>query len=308
MMKDFRAMAKQISLFGRKRTSELDGSHHDTMTEMKKDELLAMKLAEINEDAKSSGTLQSLPLDKIKPDPNQPRKTFRNIDALAASIREQGIIQPIIVTPRQPDGCYRIIAGERRYLAAKQAEMNTIPCIIRDADDANIVILQLLENDQRESVSPMEEAEALLKLIETMGVNKNDVARELGRDAAWVSIRLGLKQCSDDIRQMVQDGLIEDVRTLHELRMFESEQPKKAKELMQRIRNNQVSGSYRQVISTLRQGVKAKKNVPAAVRKVEKIEKVGKHLLVHVAGGKHPLQFEITPETLVRFLASVTYD
>ena len=143
-------MIKQISLEGRKRISELDGGVADMITEMKKDELLALKLAAMNEDAKSTGTLQSLPLDKVKPDPNQPRKTFRNIDALAASIREQGIIQPIIVTAKQEsDGCYRIIAGERRYLAAKQAGLSTIPCIIREADDANIVILQLLENDQR---------------------------------------------------------------------------------------------------------------------------------------------------------------
>jgi ParB family chromosome partitioning protein len=137
-------MSKKISLFGRKRTGELS-KNHDDVAEKKRDELLALKLQEVNTDAKSAGTLQQLPLHMIKPDVNQPRKTFRNMESMADSIREKGIIQPIIVSTKNSDGIYTIIAGERRYRAAKLAGLSGIPCIIREENDANVVILQLLE-------------------------------------------------------------------------------------------------------------------------------------------------------------------
>ena len=141
-------MSKKISLFNRKRISELVG-RPSAVDDQKKDELMALKLKEIHQEAKSSGALQDLPLNMLEPDPNQPRKTFNHLDSLAASIKQNGVIQPVIVTPKNKLGFYTIIAGERRYRAALQLKTATIPCIIRDADDANIVILQLLENDQR---------------------------------------------------------------------------------------------------------------------------------------------------------------
>ncbi len=296
-------MSKRISLFGRKRFGELSGD--DPVHDGKKDELLSLKLEQVNAEAQSSGSLQTLALDMIKPDPNQPRKTFRHIDSLAASIKEQGIIQPIIVTTKKSDGKYHIIAGERRYQAAQQAKLKSMPCIIRDEDDANIMILQLLENDQREDVSPIEESDAIKRLVDKTGFSQSQVAKELGRDSGWVSIRLGLQQSSDSLKRLVEEGLIEDVRTLHELRMFESENPDKAKNLMQRIRKNQVSGSYRQVIANARKS--QKKSQPTRVRKVQKIEKVGDKLLVYTKS-KHPVEFEVEPKVLLQFLASVTYD
>ena len=96
---------------------------------------------------------------------------------------------------------------------------------------------------------------------------------------------------------MVTEGLIEDVRTLHELRMLDAEQPKKAQELMQKIRNNEVSGSYRQVISQVRQS-KNKKADKATVRKVEKLRVKDNQLLVYVMGVKHPVVYEVSSEVL----------
>lgn len=305
-MKDWKSMTQRISLLGRKRFGELSGSEDGT--QLKKEELMTLKLQEINDAAHARGEYQVLPLSQIHPDPNQPRKMFRNIESLAASIREQGVIQPIIVTPKQADGLYRIIAGERRFLAAQQAGLTTVPCIVRDEDDANIVILQLLENDQRESVSPLEESGALAKLVDRMGVSQADIARELGRDVSWVSIRIGLQQVSPEVKALVDDQLVEDVRTLHELRMLETEHPEQAKQLIKRIRRNQVSGSYRQVISAMREQIKQKRNILPNVRKVERLEKVGDRLLIYYAGGKHPLEFEVAPDVLVRFLAGVTYE
>jgi ParB family chromosome partitioning protein len=295
------AMNKKDLLLNRKRSSELS----DELQEVslgKKDELLALKLQVMNDIAEASGKLFDLPADSIQPDPNQPRKTFRNIEGLAESIRFKGIIQPIIVRPRNQSGKYTIIAGERRFHAAKMAGLQTLPCIIRDEEDANILILQLLENDQRDNVSPFEESAALNTLVNNMGVTKSQVAAELGRDPAWISIRLGLQGASNTIRQLAEEGIIEDIRTLHELRKLESESPIQAQGLIEKIRNNQVSGSYREVISNFRSTRKAKAKVPPRIKKIQRIEKVGKQLLLHV-GAKHPLQFEISDDVMAEFVA-----
>jgi ParB family chromosome partitioning protein len=272
---------------------------------------LALKLQSINAEAKAAGSLQDLPLSLLRPDPNQPRKKFTQIDSLAKSIAENGIIQPIIVTSKAQEGVYTIIAGERRYQAAIRAKLASIPCIIRDENDANIMILQLLENDQREDVSPLEESDALQKLVGDLSVSKAQIGKELGRDSAWVSIRLGLQQASDDIKKLIKDGFVEDVRTLHELRMFERETPDKAKQLIDQIRKNQVSGSYRQVIAGLRQPKKQEKIISRGGKKPQKIRKIEQEnglLYLHVTGSKRPLSFEITPQVLVQFMAEMTYE
>ncbi|MDO8953757.1 MAG: ParB/RepB/Spo0J family partition protein [Gammaproteobacteria bacterium] len=294
-------MNKRDLLLNRKRSSELSDSLNEVSLG-KKDELLALKLQVMNDIAEASGKLFELPIDCVEPDPNQPRKTFSNIEGLAQSIKFKGIIQPIIARPRNQDGKYIIIAGERRYHAAKLAGLGTLPCILRAEEDANILILQLLENDQRENVSPFEESAALIQLVDNMGVTKAQVAAELGRDPAWISIRLGLQGASVKIRELAEQGIIEDIRTLHELRKLEDESPAKAKDLIEKIRLNQLSGSYRQVISSLRATAKAKTKQAPRMKKVQKIEIIGTQLLLHV-GAKHPLQFEISEQVAADFFA-----
>ena len=296
---------KKTSLFGRKRTKDLAEDHHvHGESEGKKDELLALKLKAMHAVAQSTGRLMELPVELLQPDPNQPRKSFHNIDGLAASIEAKGIIQPIVIAPRNEDGFYTIIAGERRYHAAKQAGLAVLPCIVRqEENDANVMILQLLENDQREGVSPLEEANALAKLVNELGVSKGRLAEELGRDSAWISIRLGLLQASDDIKSLVGEGVIEDVRTLHELRKLEQQNPKVASEMMEQFRHNQVSGSYRQIISQARQKIKTAKKIPPRKKRIQQIELVDQQLLLH-CGGKHPVVFELPEAVLEAFLAS----
>lgn len=292
---------KRISLFGRKRMSEL-GS---TDTDDKKDELLALKLQEIDKEARSAGNLQMLPLQRIEPDPNQPRKQFRNIDTLANSIREKGIIQPIIVSPKNDKGIYTVIAGERRFRAAKEVGLSAIPSIIRDETDANVVILQLLENDQREDVSPMEESDSLLRLIGEMDLSKAQVAKELGRDSSWVSIRLGLQKASEDIKKLVSDGIIEDVRTLHELRKFEEENPDRAVQLIKRFRNNNVNGSYRQIIAGFRK-TKGRKKAPQVRSATIQALQYNDGYLELDLGSSRPVRYKIDSETLEKFLEQTT--
>jgi len=296
---------KKISLFGRKRLGDLVET--ETISEIKKDELLALKLDQINTEARSAGNLQMLPIDLIKPDLNQPRKQFRHIDSLAKSIEEKGIIQPIIVSIKNKDGFYTIIAGERRYRAALEAGLLTLPCIIRQESDANILILQLLENDQRENVSPLEESEALCQLINQMNLSKAQIAKELGRDPSWVSIRLGLKKASEGIKALIQDGIIEDIRTLHELRMFEESDPIKAQTLITRMRNNTVTGSYRQVIANAR---RAKNSSLRAARtyKIQNIKLDQQESTTYLEldlGGERPVRYEIDQDLLENFVSNL---
>lgn len=292
---------KKISLFGRKRISDL--ADIDAISDIKKDELLALKLDQMNTEARSAGNLQMLPIDLIKPDPNQPRKQFRNIDSLAKSIDEKGIIQPIIVSVKNTDGFYMIIAGERRYRAALEANLKTLPCIIRQESDANILILQLLENDQRENVSPLEESDALSKLIDQMKLSKAQIAKELGRDPSWVSIRLGLKKASEGIKSLIQEGIIEDIRTLHELRMFEESDPIKAQALITRMRNNTVTGSYRQVIANARR----EKNPMIREARTYKIKniKLEQGYLELDLGSDRPIRYAIDQDVLEKFIESL---
>jgi ParB family chromosome partitioning protein len=294
-----------VSLFGRKRISELSEDFgSSSATDVKKDELLALKLEEFNTDARQTGTLQMLPLNLIYPDPTQPRKIFKSVDSLAASIREKGVIQPIIVRTKNSQGHYVIIAGERRYRAAIAADLVTIPCIVRAETDASVLILQLLENDQRENVSPLEESEALSRLIDDMNISKTEVARELGRDVGWISIRLGLQKASEEIKQLVREGVIEDIRTLHELRMFEVEQPEKAKKLITRIRANTISGTYRHVISGARSGSKSR-DPEEMVRAITGIERVNDEMVLHVVGKKRPVRYRVSTEMLKEFLEKI---
>jgi len=293
---------KKISLFGRKRLSDLADN---PIADAKKDELLALKLDEINSEAKSTGNLQMLPLDLISPDPHQPRKNFRNIESLAKSIEEKGIIQPIIVSPKNKNGTYMIIAGERRYRAAQLANLSSLPCIIRQETDANVLILQLLENDQRENVSPLEESAALSKLIDDMKISKAQIAKELGREASWVSIRLGLQKASEDIKNLIQEGIIEDVRTLHELRMFEEAEPSKAKALMTRMKNNTLTGSYRQVIANARR----EKNSSVREARTYKIKSMNlKDGFLELDLGTHrPVRYAIEKKILEEFVQNLDY-
>jgi len=291
-------MAKKVSLMNRKVNQKV----HDSVAQEKKDILRAMQLQELNEQASKVGQLFELPLSIVEVDKNQPRKTFKNIDSLAQSIKENGVIQPIIVTAKKRDGIHRIIAGERRYLASQKAGLTTIPCIVRqDESDASIILLQLLENDQRENVSPFEEADALRDLIENKDVKKSDIAKVLGRDNSWISMRLKIADADNHIRELSDKGIIDDVRTLYELKKFAEEIPQGAQEFVQKALENKISGSYRAAITRYCDNWKRKSEILDSekmnVIKIKDIAKEGNHLKIKGlrSGSKaHTYTFEIT--------------
>lgn len=154
--------------------------------------------------AESSGKTM-IKLSKIEPNPNQPRKTFKSeeLSELAASIAENGLIQPIVVRPSENDGYYTIIAGERRWRACKRAAMSEIPVIIMNVDNKKAAELALIENIQREDLDPIEEARAYRSLIDEYGLTQSELADKIGKSRTNVANMMRLLELPDEIIDMV---------------------------------------------------------------------------------------------------------
>jgi len=157
-----------------------------------------------------SGVLQ-VPLDKVKPNPRQPRVQFHEaqLAELADSIREHGILQPLIVTPG-PEGTFTIIAGERRLQAARKAGLKTVPVISRQASGLEMLELALIENVQRADLNVLEEAEAYRQLTQDFGLSHEAVAVHVGRSRSAVTNTLRLLDASAAVKQALADGKISE--------------------------------------------------------------------------------------------------
>jgi ParB family chromosome partitioning protein len=157
----------------------------------------------------ASSDLIQLPLNQIKPNPNQPRKQFDEeaLTSLVDSIKAVGILQPVLVREIAP-GDYEIIAGERRYRAARRAGLATIPAVLRVVDDATSLEQALVENLQREDLNPLDEAAAYQQLIEDFGLTHDDVARRVGKSRAAVTNSLRLFQLPPTVQRQVRDNLL----------------------------------------------------------------------------------------------------
>ena len=160
--------------------------------------------------------LASLPLDLLSRGKYQPRVDMRpeSLDELAASIKAQGLIQPILVRPLgRPDPGesqrYEIIAGERRWRAAQMAGLAEIPAVIREVPDEAAVAMALIENIQRENLNPLEEARALSRLIEEFGLTHQSAAEAVGRSRVAVSNLLRLMELADEVKQLLEQRSIE---------------------------------------------------------------------------------------------------
>ncbi len=149
----------------------------------------------------------SLPISQVEPGLNQPRKRFDEaaLDDLADSIREHGVLQPITVR-RLSTGYYQIIAGERRWRAAKRAGLREVPVVIVEADDRRVMELGLIENLQREDLNPMEEAEGYEALISKYGMTQDEVARRMGKSRPAVANALRLTGLPQPVRELVAEG------------------------------------------------------------------------------------------------------
>src|SRR3954451_7771688 len=148
--------------------------------------------------------LAQIAVDQIHPNPNQPRKRFESeaVTGLAESIKAQGLIQPVVLRPRL-EGGYELSAGERRWRAAREAGITTVPAVVRDADDRDTLLLGLVENVAREDLSPIEEARAFALLIDEFGLPLGEVAERVGRSKPTVSNRIRLLELPEDVLSMI---------------------------------------------------------------------------------------------------------
>jgi len=151
--------------------------------------------------------LAHLPVETIHANPRQPRKRFDGeaASALAESIRAQGLVQPVVVRPREAGG-FELIAGERRWRAAREAGVPTVPALVREADDRDSLVLSLVENVAREQLSAVEEARAYAMLIDEFGLSLGDLSGRVGKAKPTVSNRLRLLDLPDDVLSLVERG------------------------------------------------------------------------------------------------------
>lgn len=151
--------------------------------------------------------VQEIPVGDIDPNTEQPRRSFREeaMTQLSASVKEQGILQPLLVV-EQPGGRYRIVAGERRWRAARQAGLATVPCMVRDMDMIRQMEVSLIENLQREDLNPMEEAAAIRALMQQCGYTQETVAARLSKSRPVIANLLRLLTLPKEVAQMVREG------------------------------------------------------------------------------------------------------
>src|SRR3954447_2071528 len=161
----------------------------------------------IPEVAAEAPELRELPLDLIKPNPDQPRTRFdaASIASLAASIADAGMVQPLIVRPLG-DGRYELTAGERRWRAAREAGIQTVPAIVRDEAEAERLQTALIENMAREDLNPVDEARACAALVEDLGLSKEELARRLGRSRSAISNLIRLLDFPDEALSLLESS------------------------------------------------------------------------------------------------------
>jgi ParB family chromosome partitioning protein len=161
----------------------------------------------VSDQPSEADELRELPTELVEPNPNQPRKAFDEaaLASLAASIEERGLLQPILVRP-VAGGTYEIVAGERRWRAAKLAGLEKVPALVRERDDAHALEVALVENMAREDLNPVEEARACAALVEELGLTREEVGRRVGRSRVAVSNLMRLLDLPDDAIALLEAG------------------------------------------------------------------------------------------------------
>ena len=173
-------------------------------------------------------------IERIKPDPNQPRKTFtkEKLESLAGSIRELGeIIDPLTVEYVEKEDFFRIISGERRYRAARIVGLEKLPCIIKEVDEKRRLLFQLIANLQRENITPLEESVGIRSLIERFGYSQASVAKLMNKSESYISQILGLERLSQPAREILQTS---EVSKEVQIRASREKEPSKQQEILKK--------------------------------------------------------------------------
>jgi ParB family chromosome partitioning protein len=185
------------------------------------------------------GGVRNVDVDRITPNPEQPRLSFdeTSLEELAASIREHGVLQPILVRPLD-GGTYQLIAGERRWRASKAAGLETIPALVEEIDDDTALEISIIENLQREDLSPLDEAAMYDRMVRDHGYSVRRLAQKLGKDKGYLENRLRLADAPEEIRELV--SLRKDTLS-HAYELLKVDDPKKRKRLAGQVARGELT-------------------------------------------------------------------
>lgn len=185
------------------------------------------------------GGVRNIDVDRITPNPEQPRIAFNQetLDELAASVREHGVLQPILVRPLE-DGQFQLIAGERRWRASKAAGQATIPALVEEIDDDTALEISIIENLQREDLSPLDEASMYDRMVREHGYSVRRLAQKLGKDKGYLENRLRLADAPEEVRELV--SLRKDTLS-HAYELMKVEDPKKRKRLAAQVARGELT-------------------------------------------------------------------
>lgn len=190
-------------------------------------------------DQRTRGSIRNVPLDRIDPNPDQPRLTFDedSLQELAASITEHGVLQPILVRPL-PDGRHQLIAGERRWRSAQIAGLRQIPAIVEEIDDETALEIAIIENLQREDLSPLDEAIMYERMTTEHGYSLRKLAQKLGKDKGYIENRLRLADAPSEIKQLV--SLRKDTLS-HAYELLKVDDARKRRKLAEQVARGELS-------------------------------------------------------------------
>jgi len=224
---------------------------------------------------------------EIKPDPLQPRQVFdeAKIDELAASLKEHGVIQPLIV--RRVGGTYRLVAGERRLRAALKAGIDKVPVVLREMDDREAMEVSLVENLQREELGPLEQADAFQRLIDEFGLTQEEVAARVGKSRPEVANTVRLLKLEPEVKKLIADGKLTGGHGRALVGLSRAEQIKAANSVVAKglsVRKTE------ELVAGLSKGKKVKTSPPVPVRRRDAEEilsaAIGNQVQVKVHGEK----------------------
>lgn len=184
--------------------------------------------------------VRNIPVDRIESNPEQPRLAFdeTTLEELAASIREHGVLQPILVRPLPDGNRYQLIAGERRWRASSIAGLATIPALIEEIDDDTALEISIIENLQREDLSPLDEASMYDRMIREHGYSIRKLAEKLGKDKGYLENRLRLADAPEEVRELV--SLRKDTLS-HAYELMKVPDPKKRRRLAEQVARGELS-------------------------------------------------------------------
>ncbi|MBQ5608567.1 MAG: ParB/RepB/Spo0J family partition protein [Oscillospiraceae bacterium] len=256
---------------------------------------LGALMGDYMEESSQKSPYQMLPLHKVEPNPHQPRRDFdpEELQALADSIATHGIVQPLTVRELE-SGYYQIIAGERRWRAARIAQLKEVPAVIIEADDRKVMELALIENLQRQDLNPVEEAVGYQTLMEDYGLTQEETANRVGKSRPAVANMLRLLSLCPDVLDMVRDGRL---TAGHARAVLSLKTEKLQKEAAQKISALDLSVRQAELLcKNLQREPTPQKEVTLAVDYVAECEKkLSKHLGrgVKIANGKRKGRIEL---------------